>query len=30
VFDFETTGLGKTEHIRIVQVGARALDAWAR
>lgn len=30
VFDFETTGLGKTEHIRIVQVGARALDASLR
>lgn len=29
-FDFETTGLGKTEHIRIVQVGARALDASLR
>jgi DNA polymerase III epsilon subunit-like protein len=27
VFDFETTGLGKTANIRIVQVGARALDS---
>lgn len=29
-FDFETTGLGKTRDIRVVQIGARALDASLR
>lgn len=30
VFDFETTGLGQTRDIRVVQVGARALDSSLR
>ena len=29
-FDFETTGLGKTAEIRVVQIGAQALDAALR